>query len=237
MKYIYLSMMILMLGACGSSENQESTMAVNSNSVETDTAAATESEITETINETIELKEKNQVNDYAEYFLQERVAINRSEIDYAQWSMGHSYNILDVENGYASITGAYEGSFEFAVWRMANGNDLVGKTSSECGPGCNYKFSLYEITKDGDIDVTEALIPMDAIEKQRQKLESKAKAEGRMEEEFGSQLKFILPQKGTSMDVYLSMNSNELEFPIVTLSWDKSKFTISKKFEEIPEVE
>ena len=47
-------------------------------------------------------------------------------------------------------------------------------------------------------------------------------------------LKFIIPQKGTSMDVYLSINSNELEFPIITLSWDKKKFNISKKHSNIP---
>jgi hypothetical protein len=236
MKYFYLATLMLILTACGSSENQDSTTADDSASRETDTAVTVEAEINEPIHETIELKEKNQVNDYAEYFLQAKVFEDPSSMDFEKGDM-HYYETLDLKNGYAAITGAYEGSYQFAIWRMANGNDLVGKTSSECGPGCNYKFTLYEITKDGDIDVTEALIPMDDIEKQRQKLESKAKAEGRMEEEFNSQLKFILPQKGTSMDVYLSMNLNELEFPIVTLSWDRSKFTISKKFEEIPEVE
>jgi hypothetical protein len=236
MKYFYLATLMLILTACGSSENQDSTTADDSASRETDTAVTVEAEINEPIHETIELKEKNQVNDYAEYFLQAKVFEDPSSMDFEKGDM-HYYETLDLKNGYAAITGAYEGSYQFAIWRMANGNDLVGKTSSECGPGCNYKFTLYEITKDGDIDVTEALIPMDDIEKQRQKLESKAKAEGKMEEEFNSQLKFILPQKGTSMDVYLSMNLNELEFPIVTLSWDRSKFTISKKFEEIPEVE
>ena len=236
MKYFYLATLMLILSACGSSENQDSTTADDSASRETDTAVTVEAEINEPIHETIELKEINQVNDYAEYFLQAKVFEDPSSMDFEKGDM-HYYETLDLKNGYAAITGAYEGSYQFAIWRMANGNDLVGKTSSECGPGCNYKFTLYEITKDGDIDVTEALIPMDDIEKQRQKLESKAKAEGKMEEEFNSQLKFILPQKGTSMDVYLSMNLNELEFPIVTLSWDKSKFTISKKFEEIPEVE
>jgi hypothetical protein len=234
MRYFYL--VTLILAACGSSENQDSTTAAHSNSPETDAAVNVESEIIETNKETIELKEKNQVNNYAEYFLQAKVFEDRALMDFEKGDM-HYYEILDLKNGYASVTGYYEGSYQFAIWRMANGNDLVGKTSSECGPGCNYKFSLYEITKDGDIDVTDALIPMDDIEKQRQKLESRAKAEGRMEEEFSSQLKFILPQKGTSMDVYLSMNLNELEFPVVTLTWDKSKFTISKKFEEIPEVE
>lgn len=236
MKYVHLSTLIFAVTSCGSSENQETKTPENVATTEVDTTIPVESEIVQVSDEIIELKEKNQVNDYAEYFLQAKVFEDPEQMNFEKGDM-HYYEILDLKNGYASINGAYEGNYQFAIWRMFNGNDLVGKTSSACGPVCNYKVSFYEITPQGDVEVTETIMPMAEIEKQRQKLESRAKAEGKMDEEFDTQLKFILPQKGTSMDVYLSMNGNELEFPIVTLSWDKLKFTVSKKHELIPEVE
>lgn len=233
MKYAFLSALTFLLIACGSSENNAEENSAETNPVETDSVPNPDQGEPDTSSTLIELKEKNQVNDYAEYFLQGKVFEDREKMDFEKGDM-HYYETLDLKNGYASVTGAYEGSYQFAIWRMANGNDLVGKTSMACGPVCDYNFSFYEITADGDIDVTDQIMPMDEIQKQRQKMEDKATADGKMEKDSFTQLRFILPQKGTSMDVYLSMNSNELEFPIVTLSWNKEKFTVSKKFDVIP---
>jgi len=237
MKLTALLFSILFIYACGSSE----TTSPEDKIIEDSATAVIPA--TDTIQKMIglpeiqegqvELKEKNQVNDYAEYFLQAKVFDDHTKMNYEQGDM-HYYEVLDIKNGYAKVTGAYEGSYTFAIWRMANGNDLVGKTSMSCGPVCDYTYEFFEITPDGDLNVTKTVLPQKEISEHCKFMVDKAMAEEKMDQSVKSQMLFELPQQGTDIQVYLSLNSNELEFPLLTLSWDKSKFTISKKFDVIP---
>lgn len=237
MKNYFLISPFIFLFSCGSATDEttekssDTTKVVNvDDAIINDNSSIDSSQI-----QTIPLKEKNQVTDYAEHFLGAKVFEDREKMNYENGDM-HYYDILDVKNGFARVTGAYEGSYDFAIWRMANGNDLVGKTSMGCGPVCDYDFYFYEIANMESKDVTETILPMSEINSHLEKIRKKV-TEKYMIEDEESQLLLKLPQKGTSMDVYISMNYNEIEFPILNLTWNKEKFVIAKKIEEIPVLE
>jgi len=237
MKNYFLTSSFLLLLSCGGT-NDES---FGANETNTDTVLTTDglhdSNSTNSIDNSeqiqiIPLKEKNQITDYVEHFLGGKVFEDKEKMDFKKGDI-HFYEILDVKNGFARVTGYYEASYDFAVWRMANGNDLVGKTSKSCGPVCDYAFNFFEIANIDAKDVTETILPMNELNSHSAKIRKKVTDRYVIEDEE-SQLIFMLPQKGTSMDVYISMNYNEIEFPILNLSWNKEKFVIAKKIEEIP---
>lgn len=230
--YFYSSLIILLVACSGNEPTTNTETNDESNNAAKDTLVPAEETVENFEVKEIPLKEKSQVNDYADYFLQNHVVDQSGNLNFDK-GVYYYYQVLDVKNGYAVVSGSFEGEYVFVVWRMANGNDLVGKTSSSCGPVCDYSVNFYEITPEGDVDVTATIVPAAEIEKQRKKMEELAVKEGVVESSDDSQLLYILPQKGTSIDVYLSMSSNEVEFPILTLSWDKTKFNISKKYNEI----
>src|SRR5690349_2670099 len=117
---------LLFLVACGSGEpsvTANTEPALSDTTLTSDPAESTEHDTL------IELKEKNQITDYAEFFLQAPVFKDREKMDWnagasATLSHQHYYEVLDIENGYAEVTGSYEGKHTFAIWRMANGNNL-----------------------------------------------------------------------------------------------------------------
>lgn len=234
MKNYFLICPIILLFSCGNTtDNTNDTSIDSTTTIDANNETTIESGTTDSAQiQVIPLKEKNQVTDYVEHFLGAKVFEDREKMNYENGDM-HFYEILDVKNGFARVTGAYEGSYDFAIWRMANGNDLVGKTSKGCGPVCDYDFNFYEIANMESKDVTETILPMSEINSHHEKIRKEITRIYAIEDEE-SQLLFKLPQKGTSMDVYISMNYNEIEFPILNLSWNKEKFVIAKKIEEIP---
>lgn len=230
------SLFLIAVTTCFISCNgEQNTTATTENTNETEQVNASENSV-DTVEANvpeIKLKEKNQINDYAEYFLQGKIKDKSEDMNYENGDM-HYYEILDIANGYCRVSGMYEGWYEMAVWRMENGNDLIGMFSAGCGPVCEYSIHFYEVNADSDKEVTNDVLPMKEIEAHAEKMKEQALQEDVLIEGDMTGLKFIIPQKGTSMDVYLSINSNELEFPIITLSWDKKKFNISKKHSNIP---
>lgn len=235
MKFYFTSAIVLILASCSNEGNQlEATPeSMTEESVTESESSATTVEILEET-EKPQLKKKNQVNDYAEFFLGTKVVDAPDDLDY-EHGLNHYYKLLDVANGYAEVTGAYEGEDHFAIWRMANGHDLVGYTSMGCGPVCSYEARFYEIDGDESTEVTETILPWNELNAHAEKIKTKViESFGELEYDDTEYI-FQLPQKGTSMEVYISLSANDFEFPIVLLSWDKTKFSISKKYEKIPE--
>ena len=178
------------------------------------------------------LKDDNLISDYAEYFLETKIYNSPEEMIAGNGS--HYYETIDINNGYASVSGTFEGTYTLAVWHMANGEDLVAKTSKFCGPGCDYTYSFYQIRRQLVNVVTETIVPIEDITKHQEKMFAKLKTKHPIDYET-SQLMFVLPQKGTSIEIYLSADANEYEFPIVRLDWNKEAFVIGKKYETIPD--
>ena len=225
---------VLIATACAQQETEQSTE--NKPTENDSTNSVGNPELVDTAlvdtNHVTELKKQNQVTDYAEYFLQ--VKIVRSS-DQLQTDNGiyHYYETLDIANGFARITGAYEGSDEFVIWRMSDGSDLVGHTSTSCGPVCSYHTVFYQCKDGKDEDVTGTILPWKEMEKHLAAVNEKVKAKYDLESDE-PQFMFQLPQKGTDMDVWYSNNLNDFEFIMMTLSWDKQKFSVKKKYDEVP---
>lgn len=144
------------------------------------------------------------------------------------------YQTLDIKGGFASVTGAVEGWKEFVLWRMADGNDLVGEMSVGCGPACDYDFTFYT-GKGAEIQACDlkSIFPMDAIIAHQKKMVPEIIAEYPVEYPEDSQLVFNFPRKGTGMRVDVVVGADEVRMPILQLAWNKSTFTISALFDKI----
>lgn len=177
-------------------------------------------------------KDLEQIDDYAEFLMGAK--IYDSFQDSPDPGASHWYSEKKVKNGFVSVTGAYEGAQSFALWRMENGNDLIGMTSMGCGPVCDYSFAFYEFSNSDSATVTNEIMPMDEILAHMYKIQDKVQAKYEVEYEDSAELLFQLPQKGTSMEVWISMDANTWEFPIVLLEWDKKSFSIAEKYNDIP---
>lgn len=177
------------------------------------------------------LKDENLITDYAEFFLETKIYNTPEEMTAGNGS--YYYETIDVKNGFAVVSGTFEGSYTLAVWHMANGEDLVGKTSMGCGPVCDYSFDFYQVRAQLVNDVTSTIVPINEINEHKEKMLTKLNKKHEVDD-HNPQLKFVLPQKGTSIEVYLSVDANEYEFPILRLDWNKEEFFIGKKYEEIP---
>jgi hypothetical protein len=117
---------------------------------------------------------------------------------------------------------------------MADGDDLVGFMSVGCGPACDYYFEFYkgqgkEIKQ---IEYTE-ILPIQEIENM---LTERHQEILNREIEIGFdypedvQVYYRFPKKGTSMEVDIIVGADELQEPLLKLSWNKSKFSIEKKY-------
>ena len=174
-----------------------------------------------------------QINNYAEYFLESKIAKNSEEMDWEAGEMWY-YETLDLKGGFARVEGAVEGNYEFAVWRMANGNDLIGKTALGCGPICEYSYYFYEQFKGEGSEVTQEILPNDEIEKHRLKIHNLIKdSYENLDNPEDSQLHFFLPQKGTSMLVNIVVGADEVDVPLLKLKWNKKQFLIDEVYDDI----
>ena len=233
MKKILFIIILHCLISCGTNEHVEKTdMDIVSDTNVFISSSAFSEVLPVEVEQVFELKDRNTIKDYAEYFLQANVYTN-DEIEKNRPEDAYfNYYVLDEKKGYAHINGSFEGDFYFAIWQLANGNDLVGKMTAYCGPACNYVCNFYEITPVGEMEITALILPMDEIELKRQQVEDELRMTGDIEKDIlPAQTKFIFPQKGTSIDVYFSANSNELEFPMLTLDWDGEKFAVAQIFD------
>ncbi|UKN02897.1 hypothetical protein K6119_05135 [Paracrocinitomix mangrovi] len=177
-----------------------------------------------------------QIDDYAEMMMGQKIFASADAMNNNGDGVEHYYQTLDLKGGYAAVTGAYEGWSEFVLWRMADGNDLLGTMSAGCGPACDYDFKFY-IMKDGEkVGEGNNLIPRMEVEDYGASLMPKIleKYEG-IEYQEDYQFFYNFPQKGTSMEVDIIVGADEVRIPIMMLSWDKKKFSVKEKYTELNE--
>jgi hypothetical protein len=231
-KFIY-GFLILGLWSCGGSDEVVS----EENEEESDTLMTEVEEENEELAEDVFIPENAdgnwQIDDYAEMLTGDKIAASADEANMEN-SVGWFYQELDLSGGFASVTGAIEGWQEFVVWRMADGDDLVGFMSVGCGPVCDYAFRFYKGQGENaqQIEMNE-VFPMTEINELQ---ETKHKEILDRDNGFGfdypedAQLYYHFPKKGTSMEVDIVIGADELQEPIFSLSWDKTKFSIAKKY-------
>lgn len=185
------------------------------------------------VEEVVDVKNENwQINDYVEFILDTKVAEGFED---AEEPYFHHYTDLDIGAGYAEVTGAYEGASTYVLWRMANGNDLIGTTSYGCGPVCDYSYSFQEYNGTTATDVSKTILPQSEISEHFNKIEKQMqeKYPDLTDDPYG-QYMYSLPKEGTDLTLYMSYHLNDFEFPIMVLSWDKEKFSVKKKMSELP---
>ena len=243
MKKYFLIPLSLILFACGGEESQTEETSEESEEIETtDEAEATEdivvgdnyTELTQYVPENID--GKWQIDDYVEIFTNGKVYADGEEYSKAEdWSANY-YSVLDINGGYANITGGYEGWSEYVLWRMADGTDLLGTMSAGCGPVCSYSYKFYKCQGPDMDEISRAVIfPMEQLDDHREVMHEKIKTEFEgMDYPEDWQYIYRFPQKGTSMQVDLMVGAEEVVIPLVMLSWDKERFSVSEIYKEIP---
>jgi hypothetical protein len=176
-----------------------------------------------------------QINDYAELFVGEKIYRTPEDIPADLVGGGNYYESLDVEGGFASVTGAYEGWSEFVLWRMKNGKDLLGKMVAGCGPVCGYVFEFYQCQNEETVLLDfQDILPVAEMDKHRNMMYEKILAEfDWIEYPDDYQYIYNLPEKGTSMEVDLMVGADEVFVPILNLGWNKERFYIIELFDEV----
>lgn len=214
---------ILVLTACGGNENA--------------TESSTEQPVDDVtiVQEYVEPEKGHvwQINDYAENLVNSKIYEDMDAV------MEHGgslyYEVLDINNGYARVTGAFEGWYEFVLWRMEDGSDLVGYLSAGCGPVCDYTYFFYNYKDGVKTEITDQVLPLDEMDEysdiQYIKIIEKYPDLEYPQDVF---YKFNFPQQGTSMMVDYVVGAEEVEMPMFLLSWDKSKFSVEETYDKIP---
>lgn len=175
-----------------------------------------------------------QIDDYAEKELNSSIAQTAEEAYENSSTTAYYYETLDIPGGYANVTGAFEGWYEFVLYRMKDNKDLVCRMAAGCGPACAYDFEFKVYDKGNLINENPNILPIKEIEKHEEKMHEKVL--GALEYTDypeDAQLRYIFPQKGTDMQVNLVVGADEAEIKLLVLSWDKEKFSIKKKYDEV----
>ncbi|NOQ72891.1 MAG: hypothetical protein GQ574_12860 [Crocinitomix sp.] len=173
-----------------------------------------------------------QIDNYAKHLIGEDIASSSETADYTKGEYWY-YQTLDVVGGFASVTGGIEGWKEFVVWRMADGDDLVGEMTVECGPACGYEYTFYK-GKGADIAeyTQDELFPLDAMNKHMDLMADIINEKYPVEYPEDRQLVYRFPQKGTGMQVDLVLGADEIQVPILKLAWNKTLFTVAEFLKE-----
>jgi hypothetical protein len=179
---------------------------------------------------------KWQIDDYAEMVMGGKIYNSTDDIPEDQMGMYFYYEIKNIKDGYVKVTGAYEGWSELAVWRMKDGNDLVGQMSAGCGPVCDYSnlFQVYNKENLINDNAESEVLPMDEISTHKEKMYKMIlDTYPNLEYPDDVQLRFNIPSSTTSMRVDIIVGSEEVELPLLNLSWDKEKFSVQEYYEDI----
>lgn len=229
---------LLTLISCGTSDKNE------------DGEASSETEIIENsidsaIEETssLELDEYQpsqwQIDDYAEFFEDDCIEDKFEDIDWNDPNEEcHSYyQTKDLKGGFVSITGAMEGWIEYVVFRMADGRDLVCRMAVDCGPACGYDYKFYYCNSEFNKEAGAELFPYEEMKTHQEVMYQKGLEKfGDFEYSEDQQLRYIFPQKGTSMDVHLILGADDIEYPIMKLGWNKTNFFVEDLYHEIKSI-
>lgn len=178
-----------------------------------------------------------QIDDYAELMKGKKIYNSHEDIPDGEWSNNEFFQELDLKGGFASVTGAYEGWSEYVIWRMTENRTLLGTMSAGCGPVCSYSFQFYIFDDKNEIISDEAgseVLPLEEMAIHEEKLLKKVLEKYpdlEYPEDHGP--KYSFPRKGTSMTVDLLVGADEIQIPMLKLSWNKMKFEIDEYYEEV----
>lgn len=186
----------------------------------------------DTIEYSSEIKKNMQIDEYVEFLLGDKVSKEPPSGNVT--GMGYFYSDLDVKGGYAEVSGAFEGGMTYVLWRMENGADLIGRTNYECGPVCGYDYEFWIFENENQREAKAEVLPLKEMESHFKSVEKAMIQKYPDLEDPEGQYMLTLPKKGTSIIVNMSINLNDFEFPIMELSWDKTKFSVSKKYDDLP---
>lgn len=172
-----------------------------------------------------------QIDDYATFLIDESIADSPSDAE----GFDHYYTRKEVKKGYAKVEGAIEGFYEFALWRMTDGDDLVGKLEVGCGPVCSYESTFYK-GKGNELKPYDQsfLFPLQEMNEHKEAMIKKALVRHpTIEYHEDSQLIYNMPVNGTGMRVDLVLGADELRIPLLFLSWDGSAFSLKTKYTKV----
>ncbi|MEZ4922516.1 MAG: hypothetical protein R2780_05030 [Crocinitomicaceae bacterium] len=237
MKRIYYFIFPAVLISCGGTEKE--TTQDQENSIETTEPVSLDQNtiLEEFTNDYVpENKDgKWQIDDYAEIMLGSKVYASSDQVPEEERLSANWFEKLDLQGGFASVSGAYEGWSEVVLWRMKDGSDLVAKMTAGCGPVCDYSYS-FSILKDGEMierDASDLVLPLGDIMNQREIVLNKILSNySDVPEDTYAQVRYMLPQKGTTMYVDLELGEEEIRTHLLKLSWDKEMFNVEETFED-----
>ena len=178
-------------------------------------------------------KNRASIHMYAERMLSSKIADKAEDIAIRKGILFY-YKELDIPGKYVHVSGGYSGDYKFSMWKMDNGDDLIGITNDICQPSCEYACSMFAFSDSDSTDVSAQVFPLKKMEKQMIKLSKKVLAQHPEITDQKAQYKFNLPKEGEPMLVYLSMDNNKIEVPLLQLVWNGKEFQISKKYKELP---
>ena len=236
MKKYYWLILVVGLFSCGENTDEADASEESNNSENSSDTIVTPEGVTIT-SEYVEPEEGQdwQIDNYAENLVNAKIAEN-SDAMMEEGTM-YYYSAINKKGGYASVTGMFEGWYEFVLWRMANGNDLIGYESVGCGPVCDYTFAFYEFEDGKKREVTSEVIPLTEMDEFSDGIYPQIiEKYPNMEYPQDWFYKYEFPQEGTSMTVHYVVGAEEFEMPMFKLSWDRSKFSIEETYDEIPEL-
>lgn len=174
------------------------------------------------------------IHHYAERLLGSRIVDDREDVDIRKGAI-YYYKNKNLEGNYVHVAGGYAGEYRFSMWKMDDGNDLVGITHFNCEAFCTYECSFYSFSRSDSSEVSSKVFPLKKMLKHMNKIKSKVLAAAGIDDQ-DPQFKFILPKDRGMLRVEISMDRNKIEFPILDLSWTGEKFSIQTKYKEIPEL-
>lgn len=140
----------------------------------------------------------------------------------------YGFGVFDPQNGYLSITGAFEGGWEMCYWVTGSGVRLVAVSSYSCGPVCYQE--QYRFFEQRGTTLTEVEPPHDPVT--FEDLFDTAQLSPDLAKELRDQEPnhlFGLPQQGTIIEVRVDLLSIETELPEgalrnLRLEWADGRF-------------
>ena len=232
-RFFYLGCVFFFL-SCGESVEAEETSEPKAEEIDTEVLEEdSTSEVTNQIEST-----GWQIDDYAEFFEDACITDSQDDIDWndPKDKCRMYYETKDVKGGFVSIRGGMEGWIEYVMFRMSDGGDLVCRMAVDCGPACGYNYKFYYCMGEDYSEAGDELFPMTEMQKHQKVMYQKGLDKyGDFDYSEDNQLRYVFPQKGTSMDVHLILGADDIEYPILTLGWNKKNFFIEKLYNQISE--
>lgn len=174
------------------------------------------------------------IHHYAERLLGHKVVENKESVDFRKGAI-YYYKDKDLHGNYVHVSGGYSGDYFMGMWKMDDGRDLVGVTHHNCQAVCVYECTFFAFSEEDSTDVSPEIFPLKKMVKQMNKLSSKVRAQKELSDEE-AQFKFVIPRDQGVLQVMVSMNRNQIEFPLMDLEWNGVKFVVKHKYNEIPEL-